>query len=129
MSGKAELIYHITFSPKYRRAILTPHLRRIVFGHMRHIAAQKDICIIALATDDQKPDHVHLMLRLPPDMSPAKAVQLLKWYSSCHTRRQIPDLKQSHSRKALWQKSYYARTVGIDRPIVQKYIDLQKHQT
>ena len=122
-------IFHVVFSPKYRHPILTAENRYIIFGHIRHIAQLKNIHIIALATDDARPDHVHLLIQLPPSMSIAKAVQLLKWYSSLYSRRDIPELKATHSRKALWQKRYYSTTVGIDHPKVQKYIEMQNKQT
>ena len=128
MTPPGERIYHITFCPKYRHAILKPAVRRVVFAHMRHIAELKNIEIVALATDEDRPDHVHLLCSIPANMSVAKAIQLLKWYSSCHTRRELPELNETHSAKALWQKRYFATTVGRNSSRVKKYIALQERQ-
>jgi putative transposase len=118
-------LHHFTFSPKYRRAILNPEIWRTVAAAIRHICQLRKITIIALATDEAKPDHVHLFVDLPNTLSPAKAIGAIKWYSSLATRREHPELRQRVHSQHLWQRRYWNGTVGSQSKTVQKYIERQ----
>lgn len=110
-------LHHFTFSPKYRRPILTPPVFAEVKHHIEHICGLKGIELAAISTDEDKQDHIHILAMLPQDMSPAKAMRLIKWYSSIHTRRKYPKFK--------WQRKYWSGTVGGGRRAIEKYIAAQ----
>lgn len=113
--------HHFTFSPKFRRAALVGQVRDTVFDLIHHIAGVKGYDVLALNTDDSKPDHIHLILDLPRSVSPAEAARNVKWFSSVHVRRLLPHVKAIHE-KHFWQRRYFSRSIGGDRRIVQKYI-------
>ena len=115
-------LQHIIFSPKYRRAVLTGNIALEVEKRMREICAKKGILVHAIAV---QPDHVHVFVEIPPTMPLCKAAQLIKWYSSSHTRRVFPILKVKVHKKYLWQINYFARSVGGDKRRVAKYVNNQ----
>lgn len=113
-------LYHLVFTPKFRRAIFTDDmLKQRLLCHLEHIARLKKI---QLCNVNVQPDHVHLLIELPRHVSIAKAVQLLKWYTSCHLRREFPELR---TEPALWAIRYFYRSVGGDAPAVAEYIEDQ----
>lgn len=118
-------LHHFTFSPKYRRAVLNPRIWATVDAAIRHICQLRNIEIIALATDEAKPDHVHLFVDLPNTLSPAEAIGAVKWYSSIVARRRHPELRQLVHSAHLWQRRYWNGTVGAQSKAVLKYIERQ----
>lgn len=126
MPGKN--LHHFTFSPKYRRAVLNPEVWATVDAAIRHICELRNIEVIALATDEAKPDHVHLFADLPNTLSPAKAIGAVKWYSALVTRREHPALRQLVHDDHLWQRRYWNGTVGSQSRTVKKYIERQNAQ-
>ena len=111
--------HHFTFSPKYRRPVLVGEVRETVFRLIRHIAGLKRYDVLAINTDADKPDHIHVMLDLPRNVAPAEAARNIKWFSSVHTRRLHPETKDGN---AFWQRRYFSRSIGGDRRAVEKYI-------
>jgi putative transposase len=113
--------HHFTFAPKYRREVLgRAPLAQEIEKHLRHIATYHNMDVIAIAIQR---DHVHIFVDLPRKLSPAYAVQQLKWFSSIWTRKAYPGLINE---KSLWQRRYYSRSIGGDKRAVQEYIDKQK---
>lgn len=109
-------IHHFVFAPKYRRPMLTPDIFAEVKKHVKHICQLKGIELLGISADEAAQDHIHILAHLPQTMAPAKAMQLIKWYSSIHTRKRFPDFK--------WQRRYWSGSVGAGRA-VKKYIDTQ----
>lgn len=118
-------LHHFTFSPKYRRAVLDPIVWRTVDAAIRHICQLRKIEVIALATDEAQPDHVHAFVDLPNTLSPAQAIGAIKWYSSLVTRREHPYLRETVHGDHLWQRRYWNGTVGRQSKTVKKYIERQ----
>lgn len=110
-------IHHFVFAPKYRRPQLIPSVFAEVKKHIKHICRLKGIELLAVNTDETKPDHIHILAHLPQTMAPAKAMQLIKWYSSIHTRKRYKDFK--------WQRRYWSGTVGAGSSVVKKYVQDQ----
>jgi len=120
MNTKTNL-QHIVFSPKYRRPILTHQVADETEKRIREICAKKGITLHEMAL---QADHVHIFAQIPHTMPVCKAVQLIKWYSSCHVRRVHPEVK-ARSPKYFWQKNYWCRSVGGDKRRVKTYIKNQ----
>lgn len=58
------------------------------------------------------PDHVHILIQLPPSIAVSKAVQYLKGGSSKVIRREFPELDEWLWGDSLWQDGYFSETVG-----------------
>ena len=118
-------LQHFVFCPKYRRSILNPDVWATVDAAIRHICQLRKIEVIAVATDAETPDHVHVFAQLPHAISPSQAAGAIKWYSSVVARRKHPELKLLVHENHLWQRRFFADTVGKNAPIVQRYIERQ----
>jgi putative transposase len=122
-SNKAvyNLGYHIIWSPKYRRKVLTGNIERRLKELLYEKATELELKIEKM---EIMPDHVHLFVKASPVDSPHFIVQQLKGYSSHQLRREYPDLLNLPS---LWTRSYYCESVGhISEDTVKKYIEDQK---
>lgn len=114
--------YHIIWIPKYRHGILTGHIRDVCEIVIRDIANQKNLKIQALNID---PDHIHLLIAIPPKYSVSGIVQEIKSITAIVLRREF----MKEIRKYLWKdglfwaKGYYCNTVGgLNLEEVENYI-------
>lgn len=117
-------LQHIVYSPKYRRPILVNEVAAECEKRIREICQKKGMLLHEIALQE---DHVHIFLQIPHTMPVCKAVQLIKWYSSCHVRRVFPRLKEN-SPKYFWQRNYWSRSVGGDEKRVREYITNQMNR-
>jgi putative transposase len=102
-------LYHIVFVPKYRRAVLRGKLVR----RLQHL--WYECCKINkwyIHELQIMPDHVHILIQLPPRISVSKAVQYLKGGSSKVIRREYPELEEWLWGDSLWQDGSFSETVG-----------------
>lgn len=113
--------YHITWTPKYRKAILLNYEKSL--KKYLIIKATQLKCVIE--NMEIMPDHIHIFIRCyTNNLCISKLVQYLKGYSSFMLRKKFPSLKKY---KALWVPSYYYETIGnISQKVVKKYINNQK---
>ena len=103
--------YHVVFVPKYRKRVLYGPVRKRVGEILRELAKQKGIEIVR---GNALPDHVHMMLSIPPKYSVAQTMGFLKG------QRKMTLLK-----KSFWSRGYFVRTVGIDKDVVKRYVENQ----
>tara|TARA_Y100000310_G_C20113523_1_gene548217 strand:- start:38 stop:445 length:408 start_codon:yes stop_codon:yes gene_type:complete len=114
--------YHIVWIPKYRHRILLGRIRDVCEIIIRDIANQKDLKIQALNID---PDHIHLLIAIPPKFAVADIVREIKSISAIVLRREfIEEIRKYLWRDGLfWAKGYYCNTVGgLNLEEVEKYI-------
>lgn len=98
-------LVHYVFSTKGRRKTLSDDLRKRLWPYMGGIARQNSMKALAVGGTD---DHAHVLLSLPPTLSLAKAIQLIKGGSSRWVHETFP----SHSDFA-WQQAYGAFSIGV----------------
>ena len=116
------LSYHIVFCPKYRRKVLVGDVETRL-KHVLYATAQQYGVLIE--TMEVMPDHVHLFVTSDPTRCVAEIVNRLKGASSRILRQEFPHLVSRMP--TLWNRSYYAGTVGhVSESTVKKYIDNQK---
>jgi putative transposase len=106
MPAKTEIYIYFVFTPKYRKELLTDRVKDTIQWAITDQARQMDMKIIALSA---KPDYLHLIVRLPPNISVAKAAQMLKWRSSIVARQRHRELNEI---KAFWGVRYFARSIS-----------------
>lgn len=115
--------YHIVWCPKYRRKVLADGIDLRLKNVLPLLAAEVRAEIIEM---EVMPDHVHLLLEVPPAVGVNKAVRHLKGASSRLLRNEFPKLKSRLP--CLWTNSYFVTTVG-GAPLseIKKYIENQKN--
>ncbi len=120
------LSYHIVFIPKYRHRILRGEVSTRLKKLFYQCAEMNRWWIEEL---EVMPDHVHILLKLPPTVTVAKAVQLIKGGSSRVIRLEYPELEEWLWGDSLWADGYFAESVGrVHESTIKKYIqDQWKH--
>ena len=111
--------YHIVFAPKYRRKIFYEEKRLVIRDILRTICGWKGVEIIE---GEVCPDHVHLLLSIPPKMSVSYFVGYLKGKSSLMMFQQFGNMKFAYRNRKFWCKGYYVDTVGKNTTAIKEYI-------
>jgi putative transposase len=126
---KWECKYHIVIIPKYRRKVLYGQLRRRVGEILRELCQQRGIDLLE---GKAMPDHVHMLLSVPPKFSIAHTIGYLKGKSAIRIHRTVLKSKGTLFGRSFWAKGYCVSTVGWDEQGIMKYIreqeKLQKEQ-
>ena len=115
--------YHIVFSPKYRRKIIYNQYKESVGGIIKTLCKYKGVEIIE---GHLMPDHVHLLLSIPPKMSVASFMGYLKGKSSLMIFDKHSNLKYKFGNRKFWAEGYYVSTVGLNEETIKKYIQEQE---
>lgn len=119
--------YHIVWSVKYRRKIITPEVENYMRQLIQQIASGKGFEVDEFEADEM--DHVHLFVTAPPKLSPSLLVQYLKGITGRKLYEQFPDLRKKLWHGELWNHSYYVETVGdVSAETIRKYIEHQSKQ-
>ena len=120
---KWECKYHVVIVPKYRRKTLFGRVRKRVGKVFQQLCRQKDI---RLVEGHVMPDHVHMVLSIPPKYSVAMVVGYLKGKSAIQIHREALNLKQGFTGKHFWSRGYCVSTVGLDEQMIRAYIRNQE---
>lgn len=111
--------YHIVFAPKYRRKIFYEEKRLAIRDILRTICGWKGVEIIK---GEVCPDHVHLLLSIPPKMSVSYFVGYLKGKSSLMMFQWFGNMKFAYRNREFWRKGYYVDTVCKNTTAIKEYI-------
>jgi putative transposase len=117
------LQYHFVFTTKYRKPALRGEIGRRVRDLIREICRSNDIEVVK---GHVRPDHVHLLLSVPPSLSPSRVMQAIKGKTSHHMLADYRALRREFWGRHLWARGYFVCTTGnVTDEIVAKYIELQ----
>jgi putative transposase len=100
---KWECKFHVVIVPKYRKKVLFGQVRRDVGKIIRQLCRQKDVELIERHA---MPDHIYLVLSVPPKYSIAMVMGYLKGKSAFHIHRQLQGVKQGFTGKHFWSRDY-----------------------
>ncbi len=114
--------YHIVFAPKYRRQIICREIKADIGYILRELCNRKGIEIIEA---EACPDHIHMLVNIPPKYSVADVMGYLKGKSSLMIFDRHANLKYKFGGRTFWERGYYVDTVGRNKKAIQEYI---KHQ-
>ena len=114
--------YHIVFAPKYRRKIIYKELREDIGQILRKLCNEKKVEIIEAQAC---PDHIHMLVSIPPYVSVAQFVGFLKSKSALQIFGRHANLKYKYGRRTFWARGYYADTVGRNEKVIKEYIKNQ----
>ena len=115
--------YHIVFTPKYRRKIIYNQYRESLKEILKNLCKYKGIEIIE---GHMMPDHVHLLLSIPPKYSVSQIMGYLKGKSALMMFDKHANLKYKFGNRHFWAEGYYVSTVGLNEATIKKYIQEQK---
>ena len=117
--------YHIVFTPKYRRKVIYNQIRADIRDIIKDLCAWKGIEIIE---GHMMPDHIHLLLSIPPKYSVSQFMGYLKGKSAMMIFDRHSNLKYRYGNRHFWATGYYVSTVGFNEATVKKYIrEQEKH--
>jgi putative transposase len=118
-----ELHYHFVFITKYRKPVLKGDVAKRVRELIREICAAEDVEIVK---GHVSADHVHLLLSMPPQVSPSRIMQAVKGKSSHHLVREFRALQREFWGRHLWARGYFACTTGnVTDAVIKQYIETQ----
>ena len=111
--------YHIVFTPKYRRKIIYSKLRKDIIEIIRNLCKWKGVEIIE---GHAMPDHIHLLVSIPPKLSVSEFMGYLKGKSAMMIFDRHSNLKYKFGNRNFWSTGYYVSTVGLNEATIAKYI-------
>ena len=117
--------YHIVFAPKYRRKVFYEEKRLEIREILRKLCQWKGVEIIE---GEVCPDHIHMMVSIPPKMSVSGFMGYLKGKSSLLIYQKWGNMKFAYRNREFWCKGYYVDTVGKNTKAIQEYIANQLKQ-
>ena len=114
--------YHIVFAPKYRRKEIYGQIKRDIGEILRKLCEQKDVVIIEA---EACPDHIHMLVSIPPHISIAQFMGFLKEKSTLMIFDRHAHLKYKYGSRSFWCRGYYVDTVGRNKKAIAEYIRKQ----
>ena len=111
--------YHIVFAPKYRRKVFYKEKRVEVGKILRQLCEWKGVKIVEA---EVCPDHVHMLVEIPPKLSVSSFMGYLKGKSSTMLYEQFGELKYKYRSRQFWCRGYYVDTVGKNAKKIAEYI-------
>jgi putative transposase len=115
--------YHVVFIPKCRRKVLYGGLRRHLGEVLRTLASHKESQI---EEGHLMPDHVHMMISIPPKYAVSQVVGYIKGKSAIHLARVYGERKRNFVGQHFWARGYFVSTVGRDEAVIRAYIRNQE---
>src|SRR5690242_16978572 len=115
--------YHVIFIPKYRRKRLYGVLRRKL-GEVFHELARQKGCWIE--EGHIMPDHVHMLINVPPKLAVSSVVGFIKGKSAIHVARHYLKRERNYAGQSFWARGFFVDTVGRDTEQIRSYIQNQE---
>ena len=116
--------YHVVWSVKYRRKILTPEVEAFLKETAHAIALDKGFTLHQFEAGDM--DHIHCFVSAPPKLSVTDIVKYLKGITGRKLYEAFPDIKEKLWKGELWNHSYYIETIGsVSEENIRRYIEKQ----
>jgi putative transposase len=120
-----ECKYHIVWIPKCRRKVLYGELRKHLGTIFKGLAMQKESNILE---GHLMPDHIHILVSIPPKYSVAQVVGFIKGKSAIQIARTFNGRKRNFTGQHFWARGYFVSTVGSDEDAIREYIKKQERE-
>lgn len=117
--------YHVIFIPKYRRKKLFGVVRREL-GEVFHRLAEQKGCRIE--EGHIMPDHVHMLISIPPKLAVSSVVGYIKGKSAIHVARHVLKRERNYAGQRLWARGFFVDSVGRNTETIRKYIREQERE-
>ena len=122
---KWECKYHIVFIPKCRRKVLYGEIKTSLGGMFRNLAEQRGVQV---EEGHVMPDHVHMLLSIPPKYAVCEVVGFMKGKSAIYIARTFMGRRKNFSGESFWARGYFVSTVGRDEKTIREYIRNQEKE-
>ena len=117
--------YPIVWIPKYRKKAIFEDLRKYLGEIFRDLAKQKECKVVE---GHLMPDHVHILISIPPKHSVSQVVGFIKGKSAIQIARNFQGRKKNCVGQHFWARGYYVSAVGKDEDAVREYIRKQEKE-
>ena len=114
--------YHLVFAPKYRRQIIYGKIKSDIGIILRKLCEFKGVEIIEA---NACPDHIHMLVSIPPKLSVSQFMGYLKGKSSLMIFDKHANLKYKYGNRQFWCRGYFVDTVGRNKKAIAEYIRKQ----
>lgn len=114
--------YHLVFAPKYRRQAIYGKVKEDIGRMLRKLCEYKEVEILEA---EACPDHIHMLVTIPPKHSVAQIVGYLKGKSSLMIFEKYANMKYKYGNRHFWCRGYYVDTVGKNTKAIAEYIQQQ----
>ena len=111
--------YHIVFAPKYRRKVIYGKIKEDIGRMLRQLCEYTGIEILDA---EACPDHIHMLISVPPKYSIAQIMGYLKGKSNLMIFEKYANLKYKYGNRHFWCRGYYVDTVGMNKKAIAEYI-------
>ena len=115
--------YHIVFAPKYRRQIIYGKYKASIGQILRLLCERKGV---EIHEAEACPDHIHMLVSIPPKLSISSFMGYLKGKSSLMIFDRHANLKYKYGNRHFGAEGYYVSTVGLNEATIKKYIQEQE---
>jgi len=119
---KWECKYHIVFAPKYRRNVFFGQMRYEIGKIIRELCRWKGVNLLEA---EACPDHIHILVEIPPKFSISNFMGFLKGKSSLMIYEKWGNMKYKYRNRQFWCRGYYVSTVGKNEKKIAEYIKQQ----
>ena len=123
--SKWECKYHVVFIPKCRRKTLYEQLRPHLGEVFKKLASYKESRV---EEGHLMPDHVHMLISIPPKFAVSQVVGYIKGKSAIHLARVYGERKRNFVGQHFWARGYFVSTVGRDEEMIREYIRHQEEE-
>ena len=111
--------YHIVFAQKYRRQVIYGQIKADIGSIIRKLCEYKGVEILEA---EACPDHIHMLVSIPPKYSVSQIMGYLKGKSSLMIFEKYANMKYKYGNRHFWCRGYYVSTVGRNRRAIEQYI-------
>ena len=117
-----ECKYHVVFAPKFRRRVIYGKLKKEIGSILRSLCERKGVELIEA---EACPDHVHMLVSIPPKLSVSDFMGYLKGKSTLMIFERHANMKYKYQNRSFWCRGYYVSTVGKNKKAIERYIQEQ----
>ena len=121
-----ECKYHVVICPKYRYHVLKDEIAEYARQQFYRLASQKDL--VEILEMNIQPDHVHIVLSIPPKYAVSNIIGFLKGKMSINLFHRYEKLGKRYWGRHFWSRGYCVSTVGLDEEMIRKYVKYQEEK-
>ena len=118
--SRYQIEYHIIWGTRYRYKYLKDYvkleLRRYLYS------ATKKYPTLHISSFNTDQDHLHIQIEIPPNLSVAAVVRILKSESSKHLSKKFKFIREMYLDGSIWSVGYFVSTVGLNEEMIKRYI-------
>ena len=121
-----QLQYHVVWGTRWRRKFLKDYVKPIFLENIYGVIEKYPTLYLHTINTDE--DHIHLQIEIPPNLSVAAVVRVLKSASSAKLKKQFKFIRGMYLDGSIWSVGYFVSTIGLNEHSIKKYIEYQGTQ-